>query len=87
MWDLLQGTTPFQAIQPDEVLFSDEQHLANVIALLGPPPRDLIERGRESLRYFDDHGELESYVLVTLLMDYLVQGNSSIPNSFPKMQN
>lgn len=72
MWNLLQGSTPFQTIQPDGVSFSDEQHLANIVALMGPPPRDLIERRRESSRFFDDDGELTSHVLVTLLMSYMV---------------
>lgn len=84
MWNLLQGTTPFQAIQPDGVSFSDEQHLANVIALLGPPPRDLIERGRESLRYFDDHGELRIVCVGHIANGLSGPGKFKYPDLVPK---
>lgn len=35
---------------------SGAAHLARMVALLGPPPLDLLKRGSESWRYFDDRG-------------------------------
>lgn len=58
MWDLLHGSTPFQAKQPRVPRFLYERYLANLIALLRPLPRDLTERGRERRRYFNNDGEL-----------------------------
>lgn len=35
----------------------DKDHLARMIALLGPPPADLIERGGVSEWYFGEEGK------------------------------
>lgn len=38
----------------------DVYHLAHMVALLGPPPADLLKRGtlEELGRYFDEQGEI-----------------------------
>lgn len=56
MWDLFQENGPFDAPEYQSSAFSNEMHLACIISLLGPPPLDLIRRGKESSRYFDDEG-------------------------------
>ncbi|RDW83586.1 putative protein kinase [Aspergillus mulundensis] len=62
LWDLFYGRGPFD-IPPGSDFHSypsgstDEAHLAQIISLLGPPPRDLLSRGTETSRYFDAQGQ------------------------------
>lgn len=35
---------------------TDEQHLAELVALLGPPPLELLQRSPKCAKYFDDSG-------------------------------
>ena len=46
----------FQGNDPDGKEYSTRAHLAEVIALLGPPPLDLLKRGRRSSEFFTDDG-------------------------------
>ena len=36
--------------------YSNRQHLAEMIAYLGPPPKEFLQRSEESSEYFDEHG-------------------------------
>lgn len=40
---------------------ADEAHLGQIISLLGPPPPDLLGRGKKISQYFDDKGMLAVY--------------------------
>lgn len=82
MWDLLQGATPFQAVQPEGVSFSYEQHLANTIALFGRPLRDLIERGGGVRSFLLMMVSFSVYMLTTWLSYGL--GESKYPELVPK---
>jgi serine/threonine-protein kinase SRPK3 len=42
---------------------SAPSHLAKMIALLGPPPKDLLERGSTTSKFFDDDGKKFSLLL------------------------
>lgn len=35
---------------------SSLQHFAEMVALLGPPPRDFLRRSTIASKYFDEHG-------------------------------
>ena len=55
-WDLLEGKTLFSARKEDGSL-SDGAHFAELIAALGPPPAELLNRHRDrALEYWDEHG-------------------------------
>lgn len=55
-WDLLEGKTLFSA-RKDDGSFSDGVHFSELIAALGPPPRDLLNRHHErALEYWDEKG-------------------------------
>ncbi|KAL3428935.1 kinase domain-containing protein [Aspergillus tetrazonus] len=59
LWDLFYGRGPFDT--PPSARGSgsaDEAHLGQIISLLGPPPPDLLNRGKETSRYFDAKGML-----------------------------
>ncbi|TKA70545.1 hypothetical protein B0A49_05806, partial [Cryomyces minteri] len=51
MWNLVEKKYLFQNIGSSEGVYSAQAHLAEMIALLGPPPRELLERGREGRRW------------------------------------
>ncbi|KAJ9253104.1 hypothetical protein DTO207G8_4405 [Paecilomyces variotii] len=53
-WDLFEGSQMFFARRNG--LLSNEEHLAEMVSLLGPPPADFLQRSERSWRYFDDRG-------------------------------
>ncbi|GJD03061.1 protein kinase [Colletotrichum higginsianum] len=61
-WDLLEGKTLFSARKEDGS-FSDGAHFAELIAALGPPPAELLNRHRSrALEYWDEHGTWGEFV-------------------------
>lgn len=53
-WDLLEGGHLFFA-KKNRVL-NDEQHLAEMVSLLGPPPPEFLVRSEMCRLYWDDQG-------------------------------
>ena len=56
----------FDGIDPEYKTYSNEHHLAEMVAYLGPPPADFLCRSPASLEFFDDNGEF------ILILDYTV---------------
>ncbi|KAI4704940.1 hypothetical protein J4E89_009525 [Alternaria sp. Ai002NY15] len=56
IWDLYEDKHLFYGIDPIEKRYLTRAHLAEVVAMLGPPPRDLLERGPRSKEFFDGEG-------------------------------
>lgn len=54
---MMQPTSLFQIYDAEDQFLSDAHHLAAMIALLGPPPREFLDRSQESLEYWDEHGQ------------------------------
>lgn len=54
-WDLFEGGRLFHAVK-DKVL-SDELHLAEMVSLMGPPPKRFLERSQTCARYWDGEGK------------------------------
>ncbi|KJK79951.1 hypothetical protein H634G_04190 [Metarhizium anisopliae BRIP 53293] len=52
VWDLLEGRRLFVAKR--DGLVDDEQHLAEMVSLMGPPPREFLQRSKKCASYFDD---------------------------------
>ncbi|EEH03132.1 protein kinase [Histoplasma capsulatum G186AR] len=52
-WDLLETGNLFFARK--DGLLNDEQHLAEMVSLLGPPPREFIRRSNKCLQYWDEN--------------------------------
>ncbi|KAL9117079.1 MAG: hypothetical protein Q9187_006387 [Circinaria calcarea] len=61
-WDLFEGRTLFSGRDPDRKEYSTRAHLAEMIALIGPPPVELVKRGRRSAEFFDDDGNWRNTV-------------------------
>ncbi|EFE37918.1 hypothetical protein TRV_07408 [Trichophyton verrucosum HKI 0517] len=53
-WDIVKGRTLFKA-RNDEKLLDDRLHLAEMIAIMGPPPKEFLERSQTSLIYWDEN--------------------------------
>lgn len=49
-------------------LLSNEEHLAEMVSLLGPPPVDFLQRSERSWRYFDEQGALSLLPVFFLLL-------------------
>lgn len=66
MFELLEGVDLFEHVRDERGKYSTRKHLANMIALLGPPPSSLIKRERASREMLlpydvtDDQGKTHS---------------------------
>ena len=56
IWDLFEGKDMFKTEGPNGE-DSSLHHVAHMIALLGPPPADLLRRTPRTLAFFDTTGE------------------------------
>ncbi|KAK1990263.1 kinase-like protein [Colletotrichum falcatum] len=54
VWDLFEGGRLFRAVK--DARLDDEQHLAEMTALLGPPPKTFLELSEKCRRYWDSEG-------------------------------
>ncbi|PYI29535.1 kinase domain protein [Aspergillus indologenus CBS 114.80] len=63
VWDLFEGRHLFCGDDPDGKGYSTRAHLAEVMGLLGPPPLDMLRRGKRSHEFFTDDGK---YYLLSL---------------------
>ncbi|KAG5301234.1 protein kinase [Histoplasma ohiense] len=51
IWDLFEGKHMFHGNDPEWKGYSTRAHLAEVIGILGPPPLDMLKRGKRSLEF------------------------------------
>ncbi|KAI0540260.1 kinase-like protein [Xylaria digitata] len=58
-WDMLHAKKLFGIYDTNGQRLNDAHHLANMIALLGPPPLDYLKRSKTYLQFWNEHG-LES---------------------------
>ncbi|EFE41028.1 hypothetical protein TRV_04226 [Trichophyton verrucosum HKI 0517] len=57
VWDLLEGRHLFYGNDPDGKGYSTRAHLAEVMGFLGPPPLDMLQRGKRSHEFFTSDGK------------------------------
>ena len=57
IWDLFENKHMFDGIHPESKKYKNECHLAEMVAYLGPPPLDFLQRPGAALEYFDEFGE------------------------------
>ena len=57
IWDLYEDKHLFYGIDPTEKRYLTRAHLAELVAMLGPPPIDMLKRGARSKEFFDGEGE------------------------------
>ncbi|KAF5027030.1 hypothetical protein F66182_906 [Fusarium sp. NRRL 66182] len=58
IWDIFQGRHLFTGHDPELQTYRSRAHLAEIIALLGQPPHELLHSGRNSHKFFTDAGDL-----------------------------
>ncbi|KAL1305508.1 hypothetical protein AAFC00_002379 [Neodothiora populina] len=58
IWDLMEGKTLFHATELSSGQYSKDMHLHEMLSLLGPPPKGLLLRGKESGAFFTTEGTL-----------------------------
>ena len=57
LWDLLEGKALFDGSDSNyNGKYTSHAHLAQLIGLLGPPPKELLARGTNSGLYFNSDG-------------------------------
>ncbi|KAJ8116979.1 hypothetical protein OPT61_g1714 [Boeremia exigua] len=56
IWDLYEDKHLFHGIDPIKKRYLTRAHLAELVAILGPPPIDMLERGARSKEFFDGQG-------------------------------
>lgn len=56
IWDLYEDKHLFYGIDPTEKRYLTRAHLAELVAMLGPPPMDMLERGARSKEFFNGEG-------------------------------
>ena len=52
MWDLLENESLFRA-QDSASRYDPQAHLAEMMTILGPPPKELLKKGGKTSSYFD----------------------------------
>ncbi|EDP49747.1 protein kinase, putative [Aspergillus fumigatus A1163] len=57
VWDLFEGKHLFYGNDSDGKGYSTRAHFAEVMSILGPPPLDLLQRGKRSHEFFTDEGK------------------------------
>ena len=63
VWVMLEGRLLFTGID-ERGMASTEHQLARFVAVLGAPPRELLTRGDQPLRYFDEEGKWTGAIAV-----------------------
>lgn len=54
VWDLFEGGRLFRAVKDGHL--NDEQHLAEMVSLLGPPPKKFLQMSKKCRQYWDSEG-------------------------------
>ncbi|PMB71389.1 hypothetical protein BM221_001476 [Beauveria bassiana] len=57
IWDILEGKQLFYAVDPEHKAYRRRAHLAEITALLGPPPKHLLTRGRLASKFFSEQAD------------------------------
>ncbi|KAI1735516.1 kinase-like protein [Xylaria scruposa] len=58
IWELVQGQLIFDGQATAMADYSSEAHLSQMVAILGPLPKSLLERSRHSSKYIDANGQI-----------------------------
>ena len=65
IWDLFEGEYLFTGQDPEAQRYKSRAHLAEMIALLGPPPQELLAKSSARDRFFTEDGKNIQIVIST----------------------
>lgn len=57
IWDLFENKHMFYGKDPKEEKYMTRAHLSEMVALMGPPPPDLLKKGKRTAEFFDEDGQ------------------------------
>ncbi|KAM0799828.1 CMGC protein kinase [Usnea florida] len=57
VWDLFEGKHLFYGNDPQEGRYMTRAHLADMIALMGVPPLELLKKGKRTSQFFNEDGQ------------------------------
>ncbi|CAG8973431.1 hypothetical protein HYALB_00006457 [Hymenoscyphus albidus] len=57
IWDIFEGKHLVSGQDPKKGRYMTRAHLRELISIIGPPPLELIKRGRRSAEWFDENGK------------------------------
>jgi hypothetical protein len=60
----------FYGNDPDGKGYSTRAHLAEVVGMLGPPPLDLLKRGKRSQEFFTEDGTYDLFFLNSIFLPF-----------------
>ena len=60
----------FYGNDPDGKGYSTRAHLAEVVGTLGPPPLDLLKRGKRSQEFFTEDGTYDLFFLNSICLSF-----------------
>lgn len=63
-WDLLEPDSLFQLYDANDPALNEAHHLANMTALLGPPPSEFLKGSSKSREYWDEKGKSKSLTVL-----------------------
>ena len=73
LWDLTETLGLFDCIDTSPGKYSSAQHLGVMIAMLGPPPKELLDRGATTSTYFDENDQFRCPKYI--LKDHSLEGS------------
>ncbi|KAB5549658.1 serine threonine protein kinase, CMGC group [Coniochaeta sp. 2T2.1] len=62
VWDLFEGGHLFTGHDPEHRKYRSRAHLSEIIALLGQPPKALLDLGKSSQKFFTDEGQFRAEI-------------------------
>ncbi|KAK2590102.1 hypothetical protein QQS21_012220 [Conoideocrella luteorostrata] len=65
-WDLLEPESLFHLYDANDTARNEAHHLANMVALLGPPPLEFLKRSLKSREYWNENGEWRGIVPISM---------------------
>ena len=68
----------FYGKDPKERRYMTRAHIAEMIAVLGPPPHELLDKGKRTAEFFDENGE-KCLICTTLFAKLAGQWRGIIP--------
>ncbi|EXK83274.1 CMGC/SRPK protein kinase [Fusarium oxysporum f. sp. raphani 54005] len=62
IWDIFEGRHMFTGHDPEFQKYRSRAHLAEIIALLGQPPSEVLQAGKASHKFFTDTGDFRNEI-------------------------
>lgn len=83
IWNLFEGGNLFRPIKNGHL--DDELHFAQMISLMGPPPKRFLERSHQCSKYWDTEGKsCPERIILLFFIPLTILGNWIAPTPIPE---